>query len=77
MTTTRVARLRPPFVPVCANFTYGMERLLILHADPNRAALVPLLYFRYFRMICLSVPVADKPEQVLLLDMLDMRFDEK
>jgi len=28
-------------------------------------------------MICLSVPVADKPEQVLLLDMLDMRFDEK
>lgn len=50
---------------------------LILHADPNRAALVPLLYFRYFRMIRLSVPVADKPEQVLLLDMLDMRFDEK
>jgi len=28
-------------------------------------------------MIRLSVPVADKPEQVLLLDMLDMRFDEK
>ena len=51
---------------------------LIVHARRSRDALVPLLYFRYFkRVIRFRVLIGKKPEQVLLADMLDAGCDGK